>query len=304
MSQEQKEKTKHHRCKSCSTSIENKSAIFLYVACGECMHLTPKCTGLSNEIIMCISGILNNILLICQSCVDLKQKDALLDQITNIRKNNETEKLLQEVEELRAEIKVNNRAVNTQLNSIQQELGEKPKTSPHPPTEPKPKPIKLPQQKTPKNHENYEGIRFRGIPELKSNNSRERYEHDLKQVKAVTKHLQITCNVTDLKQVGKFSEGKSRTLIVKIDSDYAKRLILLSLSKMKNYKMPIIISNELNPEEQAVENDLLQKRRQMLESGTKSNEIRIRNLKLQQQIDKKWVDINVDQTENENGNNP
>ena len=73
---------------------------------------------------------------------------------------------------------------------------------------------------------------------------------------------------------------------------------------MKNYKMPIFISKELNPEEQAVENVLLQKRRQMLESGTKSNEIRIRNLKLQQQIDKKWVDINVDQTENENVNNP
>ena len=73
---------------------------------------------------------------------------------------------------------------------------------------------------------------------------------------------------------------------------------------MKNYKLPIFISKELNPEEQAVENDLLQKRRQMLESGTKSNEIRIRNLKLQQQIDKKWVDINVDQTENENVNNP
>ena len=73
---------------------------------------------------------------------------------------------------------------------------------------------------------------------------------------------------------------------------------------MKNYKMPIFIRKELNPEEQAVENDLLQKRRQMLESGTKSNEIRIRNLKLQQQIDKKWVDINVDQTENENVNNP
>ena len=73
---------------------------------------------------------------------------------------------------------------------------------------------------------------------------------------------------------------------------------------MKNYKMLIFISKELNPEEQAVENDLLQKRRPLLESGTKSNEIRIQNLKLQQQIDKKWVDINVDQTENENINNP
>ena len=42
MSQEQKEKTKHNRCKSCSTSIENKSAIFLCVACRESLFLIFK----------------------------------------------------------------------------------------------------------------------------------------------------------------------------------------------------------------------------------------------------------------------
>ena len=30
------------RCKTCSTNIEEKSAIFNCVACGECMHLTKE----------------------------------------------------------------------------------------------------------------------------------------------------------------------------------------------------------------------------------------------------------------------
>ena len=59
--------------------------------------------------------------------------------------------------------------------------------------------------------------------------------------------------MTDLKQLCKFSEGKDRTLIAKKDSDYAKRLILLSLRKMKVYRTPVFISKELNPEEQKIE---------------------------------------------------
>ena len=96
------------------------------------------------------------------------------------------------------------------------------------------------QAKKPANHENFVGIRFRGILELKTNNIRERYEHDLKKVKRVTKHLKVTCNVTDKKRLRKFIESRNCTLIVRIDSDYAKWLILFSLSKMKDYKTPVL----------------------------------------------------------------
>ena len=96
------------------------------------------------------------------------------------------------------------------------------------------------------NKEYYDGIRFRDIPELVSTNNRDIYEHDLKEVKAIGKHLRVTCNVTDLKRVGKYRERKSRTLVAKIDSDYAKRLILLSLAKTKDYGKPVFISKELN----------------------------------------------------------
>ena len=40
--------------------------------------------------------------------------------------------------------------------------------------------------------ERYDGIRLRGIPELVSSNSRERYEQDLKEVKAIAKRLIVT----------------------------------------------------------------------------------------------------------------
>ena len=86
-------------------------------------------------------------------------------------------------------------------------------------------------------------------PWNKTKNFRERYYHDLKQVKEVTKNLKLFCNVTDMKWLEKFIEGKDRILIVTIDSDYAKRLILLSLGKLKDY-----INKELNPDEQAFQN--------------------------------------------------
>ena len=60
---------------------------------------------------------------------------------------------------------------------------------------------------------------------------------------------------------------------------------------MKDYRTPVFISKELNPEEQKIENELLQKRREMLKNGINKNQIRIRNLKLEQYNDKKWDDI-------------
>ena len=56
-----------------------------------------------------------------------------------------------------------------------------------PPSEPKPANKQIHQIKIPTKQENYDGIRFWGIPELKTINSRERYEHDLEQVKEITK---------------------------------------------------------------------------------------------------------------------
>ena len=113
------------------------------------------------------------------------------------------------------------------------------------------------------------------------------------------KHLKVVCNVTDIKRQGKFSENKHRPLVVKIDNDYAKRLILLSLRKLKVYGKPAFISKELNPEEQAKEKEMLQMRKTLMNQGTSAKFLRVRNLVLQKLTDKNWVDL--DSNENENG---
>ena len=227
----------------------------------------------------------------CQSCVDLKKKDLIIEQLSNSRDNGKINKIHTEIEELRAEIKANNLSLKTELHEIKNKTFGK--TTP--PAEPKLP--KEPSYKKPVNKEQYDGIRFRGTPELNSKSTRDRYEHDLKEVKAIMKNLKVFCNITDIKRLGKFSENKHRTLVVKIDSDYAKRLILLSLRKLKDYGKPVFISKELNPEEQAKENEMLQMRRTLRNQGTSAKSLRIRNLVLQKLTDKNWVD--PDSNENE-----
>ena len=87
---------------------------------------------------------------------------------------------------MRAEIKNNNLSIITQIKEIKKKMDEKLAT-PAPPSEPKPANKQLHQIKISTIQENYDGIRFGGIPELKTNNSRENYEHDLEQVKEITK---------------------------------------------------------------------------------------------------------------------
>ena len=285
------EKVLHQKCKTCAHDIEPKSAVFHCIVCKESMHMTPKCTGMSAESIFGINSIINNILLLCNDCANQNKKETVLNKLyaptSMIDQEQEVKK---DLDELNAAVKINNLSVQNQLNELKSNLKELMDRPPPPPPEPlfkranTEKPI---ENQTRSKSEKFDGIRLRGIPELNTKNSRERYEHDLKEVKAIMKHLKVTCNVTDLKRVGNFSESKTRTLIVKLDSDYSKRLILLSLRKLKDYKIPVFISKELTISEQFIENALLQKRRELIMNGVQPKLLRLRNLVLQQEIDKK-----------------
>ena len=57
----------------------------------------------------------------------------------------------------------------------------------------------------------YDGIRIRGIEELKSKDSREQYEHDLEEVNKVFAFLTINAEITDLKRLGKIRRRQYKT---------------------------------------------------------------------------------------------
>ena len=119
-------------------------------------------------------------------------------------------------------------------------------------------------QKRNKLKEAFDGIRLRGIPEFRSNNSRERYDHDINEAESIIAHLAVEGNIKELKRIGKYTEGRNRTIVIKLDSQHAKSFILLSLSKLKTFSKPVYVSKELTLDEQELENKLLKQRRELI----------------------------------------
>ena len=138
--------------------------------------------------------------------------------------------------------------------------------------------------------ENYDGICFLGIPESKAKTGRERYEEDLEQVKRIFIFLAVeNCPIGDVKRIGAYDQNKSRRILVKFSKVHQRRKILLSAHKMETYEKRVYISRELNPEEKQIENEILQLRRSILDSGVNPRERPIPILRLQQRSDNKWV---------------
>ena len=92
--------------------------------------------------------------------------------------------------------------------------------------------------------------------------SRDRHEHDLEEVNKLFAFFKIEAKITDLKRLGKYEEGKRpRTIVVNVSNEWQKRLILMSLAKLKNYDKTLFVSKELSPSAFLIENKLLMKRR-------------------------------------------
>ena len=70
------------------------------------MHLTKKCTGISEEFIVVISSILQNVLLIRKKLPRAKKKDKILDVIVNSRPDRNFRDLKQEFLEITGKAKL------------------------------------------------------------------------------------------------------------------------------------------------------------------------------------------------------
>jgi len=127
------------------------------------------------------------------------------------------------------------------------------------------------------------GIRIQNVPEIASQNSAQRLQHDMKHVMAILKHtIGEEPTISDCFRIGKYDETKRRGIIVKLSNIWTTRKILANSQHMKDYPADYraFISRELTHEERIIERNLLKKRRDLIENGTKRTSIRIRNLKL------------------------
>ena len=127
------------------------------------------------------------------------------------------------------------------------------------------------------------GIRIQNVPEIASQNSAQRLQHDMKYVIAILKHtIGEEPTISDCLRIGKNDETKRRGIIKKLPNIWTTRKILANSHHMKDYPADYraFISRELTHEERIIERNLLNKRRDLIENGTKPTSIRIRNLKL------------------------
>ena len=62
------------KCRTCWAST-NKDKVYECVGCGDKMHLTKACTGMSVGVIEAIEEISSNLMLLCNECVKNNQRE-------------------------------------------------------------------------------------------------------------------------------------------------------------------------------------------------------------------------------------
>ena len=96
--------------------------------------------------------------------------------------------------------------------------------------------------------------------------------------------------IVDVKMVGKPNDKRARQLIFDVDSVWHKRILLLSLMKMKSYSQILLIPREPNSVEHKTENESLKKLREMLLNNYPKENLQMRNFKLYKKEEGQWIE--------------
>lgn len=302
-------------CSTCTKPTKGDE-VFLCLGCNKVMHLSAKCTAFSEEAIAGIRQHSLNIFLLCTECVENGQRDVIISKMaasTPLMENPKLTELEQKVDNL--VVKIDNLSFAPPIQrptETENQLSEAPTVR-----SPPPKPVP---------NEDELGLRLRGVPESKKTNKGDQLAEDLSVVREIFTHLGHSgVEISDLKRLGqhrskrKHPEERSteagsseevevsprdeaspsgddpspRTIIVKLKLPWHKRLILLSLSKLKTFKLKsIFVSRELTKTEADIEKKALAKRKSLIMNGIPRKELRIRNLILEQKMDgNEWLPV-------------
>ena len=142
------------------------------------------------------------------------------------------------------------------------------------------------------------GLRLRGIPERSGIPPDKAFKKDMEKVESVFEFLAgKKCNVKSLKRVGQFKDlsPKPRTLIVQVDDEACRTLLLKASRELKNYRElsgPVFLPKELTIEELKTENETPRMGKVKIDQGVPREKLRIRNLKHEMQNDQGiWEDV-------------
>ena len=264
-------------CKTCKGPVRARDPLFICIACSCKIHLTEKCTNLSATAIAGITELKTNVMLLCNECVEQNKRDEIISLIAKKEVSETNQSQITNIEKEMIELENSLLEIKTAMI----EKYDPPKTTQ----------VNQPAatiRKTPEATMVPEGIRVRGIKESDDRDPRKRQEHDLAEIQQVFAHIEVNCNINDLLRLGPRNDTKTRTILVKVSNPRQRRLILSSASKLKTYDKPVYLSRELSREEATLENEALQKRRELINEEIDKKDLRIHDGKLLIQ-DNKWV---------------
>ena len=142
------------------------------------------------------------------------------------------------------------------------------------------------------------GLRLRGIPEMSGIPPDKAFTKDMEKVESVFEFLAgKKGNVKSLKRFDQLKDlsPKPRTLIVQVDNEACRTLLLSALRELKNYRElsgPVFLSKKHTIEELKTENKSLRMRKVKIDQGVRREMLRIRNLKPEMQNDQGiWEDV-------------
>ena len=136
-------------------------------------------------------------------------------------------------------------------------------------------------------------IRFDGIAGVEG--AREATTSENKQVNSICSRRSVQPTITNMKRLGKFNAQRKRprTILVTFSNAWDARLLLAKAHLLKDLD-EAVISKALSTQEIEIENKILKKRHELIESGIDHTELKIRSLKLHHKGEK----VNIENTSN------
>ena len=120
-----------------------------------------------------------------------------------------------------------------------------------------------------------------GLKESVGKNYQEICNDDLNQIKDIFNFLNLSdIAITDLRRWGKFIQGKSRPIFIKLINIWDVRKLLHASRLPKDYtQATVLIFPDLSDQDKCKKRILLRKRYDLISNGTAKDRIKLRNLK-------------------------
>ena len=182
-------------CLSCNERIPKNEKSFDCAMCGNRMHLSERCTELSDVALKGILALGKNVLLLCSKCVGEKCHETIMQ---DVKENNENQK--KQMQNIEAEMT----AMKQTISEIKTFLTHKAKETEvqNPVTA---SAINIPM----KPPEELDEIRIRGIEECADKNPMNCQNYDYTEVQKILTHLNVSTEISDIIRLGKYDENKT-----------------------------------------------------------------------------------------------